>query len=83
MAPMDPTNIKVSSCLRKRGKHKRGPSSFSGCLLAPVCVYVLVTQSCPSLCDPMDCSPTGFSVHGIFQARILEWIAFLFSRETS
>ena len=28
------------------------------------------------LCDPMDCSPPGFSVHGIFQARILEWIAF-------
>ena len=33
---------------------------------------VLATQSCPTLCDPMDCSPTGFSVHGILQARILE-----------
>ena len=34
-----------------------------------------VTQSCPILCDPMDCSPPGYSVHGILQARILEWIA--------
>ena len=34
-------------------------------------------QSCPTLCDPMDCSPPGSSVHGIFQARILEWVAFL------
>ena len=35
----------------------------------------LVTQSCPTLCDPLDCSPPGYSVHGIFQARILEWVA--------
>ena len=34
-----------------------------------------VTQSCPTLCDPMDCSPPGSSVHEIFQARILEWVA--------
>ena len=32
-------------------------------------------QSCLTLCDPMDCSPLGFSVHGIFQARILEQVA--------
>ena len=38
-----------------------------------------VTQSCPTLCDPMDCSPPGSSVHGIFQARVLEWIAVAFS----
>ena len=41
---------------------------------------VLVAQSCPTLCDPMDCSPPGSSVHGIFQARILEWVAISFSR---
>ena len=37
-------------------------------------------QSCPTLCDPIDVSPPGFSIHGIFQARVLEWgaIAFLF-----
>ena len=38
-----------------------------------------VTQSCPTLCDPMDCSPPGSSVHGIFQARALEWGAIAFS----
>ena len=36
-------------------------------------------QSCPTLCNPMDCSPSGFSVHGILQARILEWVAIFFS----
>ena len=42
-----------------------------------------VTQSCPTLCDPMDCSPPGSSVHGILQARILEWVAISFSRGPS
>ena len=41
-----------------------------------------VTQSCPTLCDPMDCSLPGSSVHGIFQARVLEWVAISFSRRT-
>ena len=36
-------------------------------------------QSCPTLCDPMDCSHPGSSVHGIFQARVLEWGAIAFS----
>ena len=40
---------------------------------------VLVTQSRLILCDPMDCSPPGSSVHGILQARILEWVAISFS----
>ena len=38
-------------------------------------VKVLVTQSCPTLCDPRDCSLPGSSVHGIFWAKILEWVA--------
>ena len=42
-----------------------------------------VAQSCPTLRDPMDCSPPGSSVHGIFQARILEWVAISFSRGSS
>ena len=46
-------------------------------------VKVLVAQSCPSLCDPMDYSSPGFSVHGILQARILEWVAILLSRGSS
>ena len=37
-----------------------------------------VAQSCPTLSDPMDCSLPGFSVHGIFQARVLEWVAIAF-----
>ena len=40
-------------------------------------------QSCPILCNPMDCIPSGSSIHGIFQARILEWVAISFSRESS
>ena len=44
---------------------------------------VLVTQSCLTLCDPMDCSPPGSSVHGILQGRVLEWVAFPFSRGSS
>ena len=40
-------------------------------------------QSCPTLCHPMDCSPPGCSVHGTVQARILEWVAFPFSKESS
>ena len=39
-----------------------------------------VAQSCWTLCDPMDCSPPGSSVHGILQTRILEWVASPFSR---
>ena len=42
-----------------------------------------VIQLCPTLCDPMDCSPPGSSVHGILQARILEWVAIPFSRGSS
>ena len=42
-----------------------------------------VTQSCPTLCDPMDCSLPHSSVHGIFQARVLEWVAISFSRGSS
>ena len=42
-----------------------------------------VAQSCPTLCNPMDCSLPDSSVHGIFQARTLEWIAMSFSRGSS
>ena len=55
-----------------------------------LCTYCIIlseksdaTQSCPTLCDPMDYSPPGFSVHGIFQARVLEWVAISFSRGSS
>ena len=42
-----------------------------------------VAQSCLILCDPMDCSLPGSSVHGIFKARVLEWVAISFSRGSS
>ena len=46
-------------------------------------VKVLLAQSCLTLCDPMECSPLGSSVHGILQARILEWVAMPSSRGSS
>ena len=49
----------------------RGKQQTSG-MVCQICV--LVTQSCPTLCNPMDCSLPGSSVRGIFQARILEWV---------
>ena len=48
-----------------------------------ICLYVLITQSCPTLYDSLNCSPPGSSAHGILQARILEWAAFSFSRRSS
>ena len=58
-------------------------SLAEGTIFSPlyVGVKVLVTQSCLTLCDSMDCSPPSSSVHGVLQARILEWIAFPFSRD--
>ena len=50
-----------------------------GCVCVYVCVCVLVAQPCLTLCNPMDCSPPGFPVHGILQVRTLEWVAMPFS----
>ena len=44
---------------------------------------MLVVQSCPALCDPMDCRPPGSSVRGILRTRTLEWVAVPFSRGSS
>ena len=46
-------------------------------------VIACVTQSCLTLCKPMDCDPPGSSVHGILQTRILQWVAMLSSRGSS
>ena len=51
--------------------------------LADACERAKSLQLCPTLCDSMDYSPPGFSVHGILQARILEWVAIPFSRGSS
>ena len=60
-----------------------GSSSLSLPYFCNEKVRVLVTPWCPTLCDPMDCSPPGSSVHGILQARILEWVAIPFSKADS
>ena len=60
-----------------------GKNTGVGCHFLLQCIKVKseseVAQSCPTLRDPMDCSPPGFSAHGIFQARVLEWGAIAFS----
>ena len=60
-----------------------GKNTEFGCHFLLQCLKVKseseVTQLCPTLRDPMDCSPPGSSVHGIFQARVLEWGAIAFS----
>ena len=53
------------------------------CTLRLESVKVLAPQSCVTVCDPVDCRPPGSSVHGILQARILEWVAISFSRGSS
>ena len=56
----------------------------TGCSIKPEgLLLLLVTQSRPALCYSMDCSPPGSSIHGILQARILEWVAVPFSRGSS
>jgi len=62
-----------------------GKNTGVGCHFLLQCMKVKseseVAQSCPTPSDPMDCSPPGSSVHGIFQARVLEWGAIAFSKE--
>ena len=61
-----------------------GKNTGVGCHFLLQCMKVKsqseVTQSCPTLSDPMDCSLPGFSIRGIFQARVLEWGAIAFSK---
>ena len=66
-----------------RPRDSPGKNTGVGCHFLLQCMKVKseseVTQSCPTLSDPMDCSPPGSSVHGIFQVRVLEWGAIAFS----
>ena len=61
-----------------------GKNTGMGCHFLLQCMKVKseseVAQSCPTLCDPMDYSLPGFSIHGIFQARVLKWDAIAFSK---
>ena len=62
-------------------RNKNSVERHSGSLIV-VCTFT-VAHLCPSLCDPMDCSPPGSYVHGMFQARILEWVAISSSKGSS
>ena len=84
-------NISESSlCLTISDMWQLQPTAFfslRGCkILVHLTIVVkwkcemLVAQLCLTLCDPMDCNPPGSSVHGILQARIMEWVAIPFSR---
>ena len=80
------------SCSLLQGTFPTQGSNPVSCIAGGLCTSwatreakacVLVTQLCLTLWDPMDCSPPCFSVHGILQARILEWVAVPFSRGSS
>ena len=62
------------------GMGKEGNGKVLELVVMVACMHAKSLQSCPTLCDPMDCSPPGSSVHGILQARTLEWVAMLSSR---
>ena len=62
------------SCGRNSKARSSSPFMFSLCVYVCVCVCAKLLQSCLILCDSMDCSLPGSSVHGILQARILEWV---------
>ena len=78
-----------------RSQGSTSPGNFKWRLLGPprvsesefctqsVCMRAKSLQSCPTLCNLTDCSPQGFSVHGILQARILEWVVMPFSKGPS
>ena len=74
--------VKGTTVDKPRGYHFFGPPTVIAIHFGFVCTSCvrLVTQSCPTLCDPMDCIPPDFPVHGTFQARLVEWVAIPFSR---
>ena len=73
----------MSNSVRPHPWDSPGKNTGVGCHFLLQCIKVKseseVTQSCPTLCNPMDCSLPGSSVHGIFQARVPEWGAIAFS----
>ena len=64
-----------------RSKNIKWLNHFIKKMLQTKWVKSEVTQSCQTLCNPMDCSPPGSPIHEIFQARVLEWVAISFSKE--
>ena len=76
---VEPTSL-ISTCIGRCILFHLGHlGSMCVCMCVCLCACVYA-QSCPTLCDPTDCSPPGSPFHGIFQARILEWVSTSFSR---
>ena len=71
---------KTENTLKRGKKKKKNPQKD---IPETAAAAAKSLESCPTLCDPMDCSPPGSFVHGIFQARVLEWGATAFSRLSS
>ena len=70
-------------CRWGQGKEYAGTLKFPLNFIVNLKSEVKVAQPCLTLCEPMDCSLPGSSVHGILQVRLLEWVASPFSRESS
>ena len=75
--------IEGGSPLKEETTEKVSPQFYLQMLLNREAAAAKSLQSCPALCDSMDCSPPDSSVHGVLQARILEWIAMPSSRGSS
>ena len=70
----------IHSICQQIWKTQQWPQDWKRSVFIPIPKKGKVAQSCPTLCDPMDGSLLGYAVHGIFQARILEWVAISFYR---
>ena len=91
-SPTRDSNKKETWCIKTKGhptysQHLsvvlRGKQLITKAVSHSSHILSSVAQSCPSICDPMDCSPPGSLVHGIFQARIWKWVTIPFSRTSS
>ena len=69
--------------IEAKGLVEKCTEELGGFTLSGLPKEVVCAQSCPTLCDPTACSPPGSSVHGIFQARTLEWVAISSFRGSS
>ena len=82
-AVKSPVSDEVPALVMMRPWDSPGKNTGAGCHFLLQCMKVKseseVAQSCPTPSDPIDCSAPGSSVHGIFQARVLEWGAIAFS----
>ena len=80
---IEKSNTKVKKEIEAKGLVEKCTEELGGFTLSGLPKEVVCAQLCPALCDPTDCSPPGSSVHGIFQARTLEWVAISSIRGSS